>query len=484
MFFRLGAVNAWRNLARSVLAIASMAVAAAFLTYTISLSRGYSHEAYSVFRQVLGGEAIAYASKIQGEMPQDDAFWEFNRPTEEPFTDLDVFHPEIFTQGYLNSSQTVNFKSEDLVEMAQASGVSSVSPYYRLPAFTLLSEQFRVETPIRGRDFSEEYRLNSLQDLIYSGRYFEEGDQGQNVAIISRMMDLPQGMAAPEPGSVFYLEFPTFKLDKNQDIRIDYINTIRREFKVIGNFVAPTREFSWQGEMDTQTERLYWWNNEIQIPLSTWQEIWQESAGDLAYPVSQVLVQADDLTYLEDTVLNLVKEFSDYSFVSVPNQALMAMQRQLIEKFITVPTQVVEASEHKATQQGMAMDLRLPIMGLVLLNAALLVAANMLIMINERKREMAILKSVGAKRLDITIMALTEALILALFGALIGFLVFRLPGALNQFTNGQKFLTVMTSVGEDLIKVLLATGIVSLIFGLVPALKMAGMSVMTVLRNE
>lgn len=484
MFFRLGAVNAWRNLARSILAIASMAVAAAFLTYTISLSRGYAHEAFSVFRQVLGGEIVVYASKIQGEMPEEETLWQFSKPDEKPFTDLDIFHPEIFSEGFLNSTDIDVFASEDLEAMALAQGVSEVTPLYRLPAYSVLSPQYRYQSPVRGRDFQKENSLNSLEALIYSGRYFVPEDEGKQVAVVSRLQNVPPGLAAPEPGSMIFLEFPTFKKNTQGEIIPDYINTVTKSFRVVGNFVAPTREFSWQGEIDTQTEVLYWWNNEVQIPLSTWQQIWQECSGELEYPISQGILKADDLTYLEDTVLNLVRNFPDYSFISVPNQGVMAMQRQLIERFITVPAQMVEASEQKATQQGMAMDLRLPMMGLVLLNAALLVAANMLIMINERKREMAILKSVGAKRIDITIMALTEALILALFGAAIGFLVFRLPGALNQFTNKQSLLTILISVGEDLLKVLAATASVSMVFGLIPAVKMAGMSVMNVLRNE
>jgi hypothetical protein len=88
MFFRLGAVNAWRNLARSILAVVSMAVAAAFLTYTISLSRGYTHEAFSSFRQVLGGEIVVYAQKVQGEMPNGDSFC--------PFPDQQKIHIQIW----------------------------------------------------------------------------------------------------------------------------------------------------------------------------------------------------------------------------------------------------------------------------------------------------------------------------------------------------------------------------------------------------
>ena len=45
MFFRLGFQNAWRNLSRSLLAVVSMAVAAAFFTYVISLGKGYVNQA-------------------------------------------------------------------------------------------------------------------------------------------------------------------------------------------------------------------------------------------------------------------------------------------------------------------------------------------------------------------------------------------------------------------------------------------------------
>lgn len=485
MFFRLGAVNAWRNLARSILAVVSMAVAAAFLTYTISLSRGYTREAYASFRQMLGGEIIVYAQKVQGELPKESSVWSFERPNENPFTDLQVFHPEIYRQGYLESSNTTIIDEDTQNSILAENGVDGVSPVYRLPAFTILTEQYRYSSDIRARDLRRESDINSPKSLIYSGRWFEEADDGKAVAVVSRLQELPPGVKGPEPGSKILLEIPKIKKDQHGHIYVDYHDTISKEITIIGNFVAPTREFAWQGDIDTQTEILYWWTNEIQLPLGTWQAIWQEvSEGLVDYPISQLILQVSDLTYLEDIVLNLVNRYPESSFVSVPNQANMAMERQLIEKFLAVPQAMVQASEQKATQQGMAMDLRVPMMVLVLLNAALLVAANMLIMINERKREMAILKSVGAKRVDITIMALTEALILAVVGAGIGFIVFRIPGALNQMTNHQGLWTIVKSVFVDLIQVLSATAAVSLLFGLIPAVKLAGMSVMNVLRSE
>lgn len=484
MFFRLGAVNAWRNLARSILAVVSMAVAAAFLTYTISLSRGYVKEAFSTFREMLGGEIVVYAQKVQGELPDGDSFWNFSRPTENPFTDLSIFHPEIYQQGYLESNDNTVFTAANLRQIAENVGVNGVSAVYRMPAFTVLSENYRYDSVIRGRDLASENDLNSPERLIYDGRWFTPEDDGQLVAVVSTKQDLPEGMTVPQVGSRISLEIPTLKLDQNGTMVLDYANPIHKTVEIIGRFTTPTRTFTWQGEMSTNTEQLYWWTNEVQLPLATWQKIWQEAGSGAEYIAAEAMVQVDDMAYLEDTVLNLEQNFSEFSFVSVPNQANMAMERQLVEKFQAVPAEMAASMVQSATQEGMAMDLRLPMMGLVLLNAALLVAANMLIMINERKREMAILKSVGAKRADIVIMALTEALILSLVGASIGFLVFRLPGALNQMTNHQGFLAIMQSVIKDFAQVVAATGAVSLLFGLLPALKLAAMPVMNVLRNE
>ncbi len=484
MFFRLGAVNAWRNLARSILAVVSMAVAAAFLTYTISLSRGYVKEAFAAFREVLGGEIVVYAQKVQGELPEGDSYWNFSRPTENPFTDLAVFHPEIYQQGYLESNQQTVFTAEDLRQMAESKGVNSVSPLYRLPGFTVLSKDYRYESVLRGRDLAKENDLNNPARLLYDGRWFIPEDDGELVAVISTKQDLPQGMAVPEVGSKINLEIPTLKIDQNGAVVLDYANPIQKTVTVIGRITVPTRTVTWQGEINTNSEQLYWWTNEIQLPLATWQEIWQQAGKGVEYIAAEATIQVDDMAYLEDIVLNLAQNFSNFSFVSVPNQAEMAMGRQLIEKFQAVPAETITGMAQNTVQEGMALDLRLPMMGLVLLNAALLVAANMLIMINERKREMAILKSVGAKRVDIVIMALTEALILSLVGASVGFLIFRLPGALNQMTNHQGFFVILQSVVKDFAQVGAATGAVSLIFGLLPALKLAAMPVMNVLRNE
>src|SRR5665647_62705 len=341
MFFRLGAVNAWRNLARSILAVVSMAVAAAFLTYTISLSRGYVKEAFSTFREMLGGEIVVYAQKVQGELPDGDSFWNFSRPTENPFTDLSVFHPEIYQQGYLESSENSVFTEADLLRIAENIGVNGVSAVYRLPAFTVLSEGYRYESVIRGRDLVNETDLNNPARLIYDGRWFTSEDEGELVAVVSTKQDLPNGMAAAEVGSKINLEIPTLKLSQNGAMVLDYANPIQKNVKIIGRITVPTRTFTWQGETDTNTEQLYWWTNEVQLPLATWQEIWREAANGVAYVPAEAMVQVDDMAYLEDVVLDLEQNFSEFSFVSVPNQAKMAMERQLVEKFQAVPAEMV-----------------------------------------------------------------------------------------------------------------------------------------------
>jgi ABC-type antimicrobial peptide transport system permease subunit len=83
-FIHLGFTNAWRNLGRSVLAILSFAFAAGFLTYAISLGRGYAFNTAAIFRSQLGGELILYSRPIEPSIGggdrnfrfQDLPFWE------------------------------------------------------------------------------------------------------------------------------------------------------------------------------------------------------------------------------------------------------------------------------------------------------------------------------------------------------------------------------------------------------------------------
>ncbi len=105
----------------------------------------------------------------------------------------------------------------------------------------------------------------------------------------------------------------------------------------------------------------------------------------------------------------------------------------------------------------------------------------MLVSVNERTREIGLRKAVGAKRRDILLQFLVEAMVLSLIGGLIGMLL--------GFAGAQ----ALASLSEDLTaivswdSILLATGfsaLVGLFFGIYPALRAAQLHPIDALRYE
>ena len=70
---------------RSLLAIISMAFAAAFLAYLLTLGRGYSQGAGQPLRQMLGGEITIYRQKLISEQPGSKQDWQFRLEAPQPF---------------------------------------------------------------------------------------------------------------------------------------------------------------------------------------------------------------------------------------------------------------------------------------------------------------------------------------------------------------------------------------------------------------
>lgn len=494
LFFRLGATNAWRNLTRSALAILSMALAAAFLTNAISLSRGYPRLYRSEYRLVLGGEVAVYDLAFDGEVPAGDSSWAFQRLSSSPFTDLDVFFPEL-QQGYLSDVEQVQPFSDELLErIANVDGVRAIYPRYQMPAESFYLNSQR-STPLRGRDATSDLPLLEMANqassgLRLDGRWFGAEDEGRMVAVISDVQHGPESFSAAPVGGKLQLRLPRLTMIDDR-VAVDYQDCLEVELEVIGVVEITTRSVSTYIEMpsgetvETKTP-LHWQLDEIQIPLSTWQMLWQQVA-DFEYQPRQLMLQIDDMAYIEDQMLALRSQFPDQTFVSVVDIAQKAETQLLIEDYQQLPATAYAAVMRQfseAEQTAMPMDMRGPLSLLIFLNASLVIAANLLIMINERKVEIGILKSVGALKQNIVTMALAEAVLIAGLGAVGGFAVIRVPAILNQLTNQTPLTSILASVGGDFLLVIGIAFFSSVAFGLLPALRMAGLSVNEVLRNE
>ncbi|HZW50071.1 MAG TPA: hypothetical protein VFF80_08095, partial [Bacillota bacterium] len=138
MFFKFGIQNAWRNLARSILAVVSMALAAAFFTYVISLGRGYSNLAGQPLRRMFNAEIVVYADKITAEVPDENTVWQYHWGASNFFTDLSLLFPNMAATGYLTTAESGGlFSEKDLTALAAEEELDGIHALYRMPADTV-----------------------------------------------------------------------------------------------------------------------------------------------------------------------------------------------------------------------------------------------------------------------------------------------------------------------------------------------------------
>ena len=105
----------------------------------------------------------------------------------------------------------------------------------------------------------------------------------------------------------------------------------------------------------------------------------------------------------------------------------------------------------------------------------------MLVSVTERTREIGVRKAMGARRRDIEWQFLTEAMVLAATGGLIGVTIgYAIAGAIHAFVPGLPAFVPLWSV---LMSVGIATG-VGLFFGMYPAVKAARLDPVEALRYE
>ncbi|MCE5196295.1 MAG: ABC transporter permease [Negativicutes bacterium] len=497
MFLKLGVTNAWRNLARSLLAILSMALAASFLSYSVSLGKGYAGGAGQFVRRMDGGEIIAYAERLSLEMPKEGERWTFTDQPLSDFTDYGLYYPEYTKAGYLRLAEQANYFSEnDLAAISAVAGVDGVNPIYQMPAWitdaAIASAQEVEKTAVflQGKSASgAESADHSLEEYIIDGHWFTEAEMDSNCIVVPQSIP---GIENPiKVGDWLRLELPAVIRSEDRLLTRWFLRqTI--DLQVIGIVAIPTRYVTYLNSATGLPDgaQIYAYSSELYLPQGYWWKLWNQASQSLPYYPEQISIQINSLTYLEDTVYDLSNQMPHFQFISAPKAEERLLRNFSLEPaaaFQVLPASVSTELRNQAMREQQAVisaDLRLPILLLILLNAALLVAANILIMVTERKREMAILKAIGSMRKNIVVMVLTEAVMVTILGGSLGFLLVEIQSILNQITNQNPFLSILSSVLQNYGLVIGSTTLIALFFGLFPALKSASMSVMGVLRDE
>ena len=502
-FIKLGLKNAWRNMGRSIAAILAMTLACAALTYTISLGRGRIASIQSSMRSLSGGDISIYSELFDVGNYTSDVPVRYNFLNESYFTDINYFHEENFNKGYLTLVDQPQIDLNELMNaLADYPGVRAISPRYQLPALrTYYPPAHRAEDPLRyetinlrGRSLElDAMQYTSLADYITVGRWFEPEDDNQLVCILSAFQ--PNGYLNwdLQPGDTITLSLPRVVLDFEGNYACDFTNIQTFDLEIIGLYGAVSRKLT-AGAIDPDLvpenveyglESIFWEISDAFIPQATWQQLWKE-CSDLPFKPQQLSVLVEDLNYVNDTLNNLRRDYPQVSSFSVVDQA-ERIQRMMQHE--TRPMWAPESTYFVYNDAGtggfIQEDLRVPIMVALFCVAALLVASHLLILVSERKNEIAVLKAIGSLRIHIMTMVLAEALCITLISGIIGFIVIRVQMLLNQLAAGSgSLLAIMFSIITELIMVLGISIGAALIFGSLPALRTARLPVMGVLRDE
>lgn len=519
VFVRLGLTNTWRNMARSILTLISFAFAAGFLTFAISLSRGYASGTAAIFRGQLGGEMILYDRKIVPDYAQQEYVLSYHSLPFEMMTTIEHFFPEILNFGYLDNSSHTPFDTEFLQQLADNEYITAVYPRYQIPIWHngYWGNQLRY---LRGRDYTLDQNLvgHPQNYLIGGSRWFTSGES-DFTCVVARVATSDSAADIPFVGKIITVEVPKIGYNGSSYL-FDFTDPLQFELQIVGllNLVIDEVTLS-----SGTVIPLEWKMEEIQVPLPVWQRIWTEASGGTDFIPAEVALQIADITYLEDIALELEPKTSDHTLISVPRLAEKALQQghlanadliitaniQFLSERLTYPDLPLEEREHlnslirelewslAATPlsseiapienpQGLPADLRLPAVVLIFANSALVMAANLLIMVSDRKREIGILKAVGSRRIEIIQMVWAESALLSTMGSSAGFLVMRLPVVLNQIFAGAKdgYAAIFIRFLQDALLVYAASIGAALLFAILPALRLANLSVMEVTQSE
>ncbi|NLY53650.1 MAG: ABC transporter permease [Firmicutes bacterium] len=470
MFFRLGLVNIVRQLERSALALLSLAIAAFSLTHSLAISLGYPAQAFANYRHYLGGDTVVYPTRIMGN-PNQNQRLELHRIPNDAFSTLTLIYPHLTREGFLAPTTPIlrPFSPADMQELATHPQVRAVDALYRMPGWW-------QDNPASLRAVPPDSKLWQYQT--------EQLSAPTARATIPVWLNSRQNTAPlPPVGSELDLRLPRIGLTPAGSLQYDANHTLVQRVVVAGYYEVPTRVVSWPGPDggDFLTEQGYLDLNEVWLLEDDWQELWRLTTDNLPPVAGSLGLQVTDMSILEAIVGQLQIDYPEWTIISAPNLAKQAEAESALDSFQRAPKEYWAGRSHKP-QHAFPIDVSRTLAGLIYLNAGLLMAARMLTGAAARRKEIGILKALGARRRDILLMALTEAVVLCLIGSTIGFAIAYPAALFQQISNGLAWGQILRLLAKNYGIILGQTLTIGVIFGLLPAWRLAKLTVNEVLR--
>ena len=473
MLLRLAFANVWRRLGRSMLTLIAMSVAAAVLTAGMSLSQGTTRTAFLEYRQYYEGDILVMAPGFLGAAP-------VNPSSEIPiaerilqdsgFSQLLKFYPDFGRSGYLAEEhwRHVSISDDRIAQINNHPLITAVSPHLTMPVF-IGGVRFDL------RPLPQAWRAQAL----------EVDDTLLDSELPLVLNAYPALQSALALGEKIRLALPVFKMDLDGLVYADY----SRPFSVYETTVAarvawPTRELTWNTEGgETQSEQGYVHSGEIYVPYDAWQLLWNRHTAGVRYPVTSLRLTLKNMSQINVVAAELQAVHADLAVFPVPTLARHVERHGLLDRFYRAPSELW-APDASGINPHVPLEFGMISSFLLYLNAGMLLASQMLAAISSRRQEIGVLKAIGGRNREVVGMILLEALILAFLGAALGFGVVRLAGIHQAATNRLGFWFIVVSTLREALGVIGLTGVISLVFGALPAWRVARLTVMDVFRNE
>ena len=475
--------NVTRNWNRTGMIIISMAVASAIMTLTLALSTGYAEGVSRVWRQMVGADIIVYPNRFVFAGSGDPGTaWEWRRLSPDLPTDAVGFHPDL-AQGYLAPADApppvfdLQNLPPALAAMTGAGGGLQVEAAQLLPAYIVReTAQGKVRLPItlRGRNVQTDIDKRSIPETaMMGGSYFRPAQDGFWVAITNGAAFTAEGI---RPGDKLVVEVPTIRgYDAEGRPVTDYANPQTFYFMVYGQFGLEWGQVRLEdpaGLLERSavapTQTVFLDQPEVWVPAATFAKVFEAVAGGPQRYTGQLAITLDSMAEAKTVAQTLAAQLPDCAVLTVPQEVSLSGLNYRARLTSLDPFTVTITHFHY-TRPTLALDVKDQLAALAFVVAGLLVVANMYILVTQRRREIGVLKALGAASRDILALFLTETLGYSLAGSLLGFLAVRLITLASIFASSASLVEGALLTLQTAGAVVGLTVGISLVFGFLPA---------------
>lgn len=477
--------NVARNWNRTGMIILSMAIASAMMTLTLAFASGYAVGVDLPWRQMVGADIVVYPNRfVFAGQSQPDEAWQWRYPDPDQPTDALWFHPSL-AAGYLSPADAppavLDLRALP-AGLGSIEGVAAIEPARMMRAYLVTENPdgttTRAAVTLRGRDITDDMGHYGIDGSVYGGRYFRPTQDGEWVALVNAP---GLGSLAPRAGSRLVVEVPTSGgMDSDQRPVLDYSRLRPYYFLLYGEVRLSLGNAALRDALPADQAResrnrgalpswpVYVDAPEVWVPSATFDKIYQEVTGQPLRFVQELWVKVTDMSLAKSIAADLGSRLPECAVLTVPQE--VSLSGIHYEATLTsLEPMVVNVVRVQYERSSLALDVKSELALAAFAVAGLLVIANMYILVTQRRREIGILKALGATGRDILVLFLTEALGYAVIGSLLGFGCIRLLTLASIFSS-------QTSMVEGAFLTLKAFGSVAgltlgiaLIFGFIPA---------------